>query len=231
MMLKRKDLVWIDNKPYIKAKVHMLPTDKKSTLRLHSNKGGLSNNVSLRYNANAWNPMHLYITTDEEIKEDDWMLNTNINNAICKAANSLLVNKGGCFKIIATTDNSLGFAPFGGQDIYTLPQPSNDFINKHIEKYNKGEQIVDVLIEYEILEIPEKSFIINDEQQFITSMQSLIKVDKNNTITIKPVKDGLKELCLKDPELKKEVEALLYKATLDAVDNDFNFWKWIEKNL
>ena len=45
-------------------------------------------------------------------------------------------------KIIATTDISL-------VKEYNLPQPSQQFIQKYIEEYNKGNIITDVLVEYE----------------------------------------------------------------------------------
>ena len=46
-------------------------------------------------------------------------------------------------KIIATTDISL-------VKEYNLPEPSQSFIQKYIEEYNRGNIITDVLVEYEI---------------------------------------------------------------------------------
>jgi hypothetical protein len=71
-------------------------------------------------------------------------------------------------KIIATTDTSLGnyiwkqtnkkSKPYNVQQnieatkkvFIPLPQPSQQFIEKYIEEYNKGNIITDVLVEYEL---------------------------------------------------------------------------------
>ena len=59
--------------------------------------------------------------------------------------------------------------------MYFLPKPSQSFIEKYIEKYNKGEQITDVLVEY----------------WAHTEEHPQLKINpKDNTITIKPVKDS-----------------------------------------
>ena len=60
-----------------------------------------------------------------------------------------------CKKVIATTDTSLKQFIYTTMvidegDIYqSLPQPSQQFIEKYIEEYNKGNIIIDVLVEYE----------------------------------------------------------------------------------
>ena len=43
-------------------------------------------------------------------------------------------------EVLATTDDSL-----------RLPQPSQQFIQKYIEEYNRGNIITDVLVEYELI--------------------------------------------------------------------------------
>ena len=80
-------------------------------------------------------PQHLYITTDDEIKEDDWYVltkNDGTPTTILKATvdgGSLKFNSE---KIIATTDTKL-----------KLPQPSKDFI----ESYCKN-PVDKVMVEY-----------------------------------------------------------------------------------
>ena len=103
---------------------------------------------------------HLYIISDDEIKEGDWFINL-FNNVIVQAHNWIYVST--CKKIIATTDTSLEIVSKGINPVYEkLPQPSQQFIEKYIESYNKGEVITDVL-----------------------------KVNpKDNTITIKKLKDS-----------------------------------------
>jgi hypothetical protein len=94
---------------------------------------------------------HLYILSDDEIKEGDWCLFKQIIGSeykLCKITykfgnqlTSLLENGNKqeeasqyYKKIIATTDESLG-----------LPQPSQSFIEKFVEEYNKGNVITEVI--------------------------------------------------------------------------------------
>ena len=107
----------------------------------------------------AFEPQHLYIISDDEIKEDDWFIGDNISIKQCTLNNGGNINfKGGwysgstnCKKIIATTDTSLNYeTPFYGMDAdNNFPTPSQQFITKYIEEYNKGNIIADVLVEYE----------------------------------------------------------------------------------
>ena len=62
-------------------------------------------------------------------------------------------------KIIATTDTSLyreesctGYTETRSRTFYSkkpMPKPSQQFIQKYIEEYNKGRQIIDIIVEYE----------------------------------------------------------------------------------
>ena len=91
---------------------------------------------------------HLYIISDDEIKEGDWFVNirkntihlcNGVNNNICSGQNhGEYHGKFECKKIISTTDKSL-----------ELPQPPQQFIEEYIEEYNQENIITDVLVEYE----------------------------------------------------------------------------------
>jgi len=86
---------------------------------------------------------HLYITSDEKIKEGDLCINIAIDinkrNDIIRIykdeVESANIHK--FPKIIATTKAHCN-----------LPQPSQEFITKYIEEYNKGNIIEDVIVEY-----------------------------------------------------------------------------------
>ena len=111
---------------------------------------------------NSYIAQHLYIISDDEIKEGDWYLTPK--NTLCKCIkkdNKYVYSlEGGsstdCKKIIASTDTSLTWiehddsVPYPKGTQYRLPQPSLQFIEKYIEEYNKGNMITDVLVEYEI---------------------------------------------------------------------------------
>ena len=89
-----------------------------------------------------------------------------------------------CKKIIATTDSSLWRPSHKyASDVILLPQPSQQFIEKFVEEYNKGNMITDVLVEYE-LKITHGGRINNNTKMW----EELTINPKDNTITIKKVK-------------------------------------------
>jgi len=138
---------------------------------------------------------HLYFLSDEEIKEGDWVIREYypMNKGFTRIVEQFIRSKADFGdslsrkKIIATTDNSLkikvrdNYVASGYIENY-LPQPSQSFIEKYFEKYNKGEQIAEVMVEYE-------EFRMTLETE--TKYPEHLKVNpKDNTITIKPVKDS-----------------------------------------
>lgn len=104
---------------------------------------------------------HLYILSDDEIKEGDWYLLDD--NTINKASANLNMDwyKNHEKKIIASTDSSL-----------ELPRPSNEFKKKYCEKGDINE----VLVEY-------MDYKLNNE------IQEVLKVAPDNTITIYPIEE------------------------------------------
>ena len=153
---------------------------------------------------------HLYIISDDEIKEGDWFINL-FNNVIVQAHNWIYVST--CKKIIATTDTSLTIdCIINKNKVYHLPQPSQQFITKYIESYNKGEVINDVLVEYESSGL----HYFNEDLRINP---------KDNTIIIKKLKDSWnREEVI---ELMKKYCIDIHRYTINS--NDFN--KWIEENL
>ena len=163
---------------------------------------------------------HLYITSDEEIKEGDCVLfgnhvgkvrriYTKENYQLIEFDNSSVdVQIIHCKKIIATTDK-LPIEPYQGHfegiDCTNyLPQPSQQFIEKYIEEYNKGQQITECLVEYEEgkLYSGNKGLIIKE----------WLKINpKYNTITIKKLKDSY---------TREEVEILCRRAYREGQNYD-----------
>ena len=103
-----------------RTQVHMLPTEQSLMCK--------TNDKLYFYPQENWftrstdtDPQHLYFTTDEEIKEGDWVMNLNGDTIYQHFGN------GGDFeqwnKIIATTDPEL-----------ELPQPSQAFIKAYCEQ-------------------------------------------------------------------------------------------------
>lgn len=235
-----------------RAKVIMLPTNNNSHIyhtKVNNILGYVTGKVEsdLEQFPNQTNTQnqHLYITSDDKIKEGDWII--GFNNIVTKAKNNTLVNMTTtigkiCKKIIATTDTSLNYikhddtVPYPKGEQIRLSQPSQQFIEKYIESYNKGEVIIDVLVEYEAY--VETGGYLGIAQHLIEDKKNWkyqLKVNpKNNTITIKKLKDSWNK-----EEVIKLLK-LLKKDTINSIDLDINtdnlicdleINKWIEENL
>ena len=180
---------------------------------------------------------HLYILSDEEIKENEFdkLLKQGLyfessNGKII--TNSRVKTIGIYKKIIATTDKSLNinlgkeYHPFDTQGgllctrLCPFPHPSQSFINKFVEKWNSNTPIKFVNVEYDC-----------DHSQMPNKVIDVLKVDKNNEITITPIKDSWS---------REEVIALLTKSMKECEEYElFNHWcgeyrnlnKWLEENL
>ena len=173
--------------------------------------------------SNSYIAQHLYIVSDDEIKEGDWTIFNNKEKGTkysLKYSNDIGLPKFLFKKIIATTDTSLlynrkqleenGLLHKDEQSFYkSLPQPSQQFIDKYIEAYNKVEIITDVLVEYEL---HKNSFV----PLWITKINP-----KDNTITIKKLKDSWN---------REEVFALITTFNNAKVEAP-NIVKWFEENL
>ena len=217
-----------------KAQVIMLPTENESRFHLFTgNKPGLYSYPEI-VSAIPKNPycvnQHLYIVSDDEIKEGDWYLDNIPKYYVIEQANEDWCLTKDHKKIIATTDTSLiesiEMIGTGSTYLFKLPQPSQQFIEKYIESYNKGEVITNVLVEYETLKTTANNKHFGEGH--IYSIANKLKINpKDNTITIKKLKDNWN---------REEVLTLIRKAITDTnkvgfrnISMDYN--KWIEENL
>ncbi len=103
---------------------------KKGTLSICA-----TNNANV--DLDTWQVQHLYIISDEEIKEDNWVKHGLLNIIYQVDNNNLeatLHNK--CKKIIASTNKLLKLS--------IIPQ---SFIKEYIDSYNKGNIITEVELE------------------------------------------------------------------------------------
>lgn len=156
-----------------KRKVVMLPTNEKADLGFYymydTDYLGLKSKATTYTKDRFSKFQHLYIISDEEIKEDDWFLLGNKNSTPFQKRKCGFIPdfEKGDRKIIATTDSSLNTnsiyginsfdaAMFGGKSeiiklpqIFNLPQPSKEFVEVFVREYNKGLEIKEVLVEYE----------------------------------------------------------------------------------
>lgn len=170
---------------------------------------------------------HLYITSNDPIQEGNWITDgKRIAQVNCLTIND--PNKHLYKKIIATTDTSLKINKFDSgvfKDLkYSLPSPSQEFIEKYIEEYNKGYQIVEVLVQYEEVNDFGEPYSF-DDVDFGIEKEYKLKL-KDNTISIFKVKDNYS---------RDEVSNLLTRAWIHGQANPNCHYtireKWIEENL
>ena len=144
-------------------------------------------------NVEKFKHQHLYIISDDKIKLFDWVYNNkeNIVEQITSKTQLIFVleenKENQTFKkIIATTDKTLS------QTSRTeIPQPSQQFIEKYIEEYNKGNMITDVLVEYELISNEEYFLNTINPDDDVPYFNENLKINpKDNTITIKKAKDS-----------------------------------------
>lgn len=186
-----------------KGKVVMLTT-KKSNL-LFSGFGTLFKTPPMKPKTSDMYK-HLYITSEEEIKEGDIIIAyygnetdwdsrvwQRINNTYYTLDRKLCSWDKECttfVKVIATTDISLN-----------LPTIKQSFIDKYIAQYNDGNVIEDVLIEMKQLmvrgnynnkcSVCGEIFSYSDKLNFICSKCGLcVKTNSSNEVTIRKVKDS-----------------------------------------
>ena len=89
--------------------VHVLPTDKPSTL-FKDDFGNLIYSINMDQEQNHFEPQHLFITSDEEIKAGDWyyLPRTNLVYECTEDPTELNLERSlGVRKIILTTDPDL----------------------------------------------------------------------------------------------------------------------------
>lgn len=216
-----------------RSQVIILPTENNTVIVLNPSTNKLSIPKELiigtdslkRFKEVGFIPQHIYIISDDEIKEGDWRLDIRTNKIYQSVKQDAeLYDTSFRKKIIVTTDTSLKIEGKLWKTTTNLPQPSKQFIEKYVESYNKGEVITDVLVEYE-------DYIIKYNTKGITNIKSnRLKVNpKDNTITIKKLKDSWS---------REEVIILMKKSFNKGVDAEsfqvplyFSSDKWIEENL
>lgn len=185
-----------------KCKVVMLPTkpikQEDVTREGHFHEGLLLQKEKLYLEGTL---AHLYILSDDEIKEGDWFYNPATKETLYASKDMLSWNSDttqehkGWKKIVATTDKALKIPKPqpNSLDMFckleeTLPQPSEGFLNKFVEEYNKGNIITEVLVEYVETDQVVKRF--EEDEGYDSSMTTLKVNPKDNTITIKKAKDS-----------------------------------------
>ena len=231
-------------KQFKRVQIIMLPKNNKSHIyHIKANNtlgyilGQVESDLEQFPNQTNTQNQHLYIISNDDIKDDKYAVDLQ-NNKIVTFTDIYRIGRNAkrFKKIIATTDTSLqitkntsnpalyeyiqqGSVCSTYEDL--LPQPSQQFIEKYIECYNKGEVITDVMIEYE-------DYILNQSKIGLSNIiLERLKVNpKDNTITIKSIKDSWNR-----EEVIKLLEEVRWQTIGNPTEFTKNFKNWIEQNL
>ena len=170
-----------------RCRIIMLPTDEASQIAVckYNERKGIFYGNERSIEKDLQN-QHLYITTDEEIKEGDWYLLGNIPR---QSTGNLGKPDAKWLKIIATTDPKLytemdnGFEKSTKRVKVFIPQIPQSFI----EEYYKAGGIDEVDVEYHSKTIGISEYEVDTKTGLNVQIP---KVDSHNTITIHPIKDS-----------------------------------------
>lgn len=235
---------------FINANVVMLPTNQKTNGMICKDITGQDKIIAIKtkylMEHEDYIGHHLYIISDDEIKEGDWYYsiqghtirqsNKQDIDIFTRTPEILIAFK----KIIATTDSSLEInsnfdynqlLPNKNNFRFYLPQPSQQFIQKYIEEYNRGNIITDVLVEYEN-KFDGKEYVDELDAYGYDKVKSILKINrKDNNITIKIAKDSWsREEVIEFANKVKEYCENGWKS--DSLHRVFFEWdKWVEENL
>lgn len=204
--------------------VHMLPTEKAAQrgqlildgVRLRTAHNHFSGPVS------DLNPQHIYFTSDEEIKEGDWVLK---DNKIAYAANSkeaIDYSQYNWNKVVDTTDPVIwGHTDnFEYEKVALIPQ---DFIEAYIKQYNAGNPITEV--ELEVEEFTESRYANGFEELYPIAK---LKLTADNTVIWHPVK----EITFTEADMQKAYEAGIAahcRFMADLVPERVSFKDWFKE--
>lgn len=159
---------------------------------------------------------HLYILSDEEIKEGDWFLDTYDNVLQCASITSDTVryiqDSWECFayrnhvrKIIATTDSLPLNSIIHNGDLFVSSIPKS-FSFLYIYEYNKGNVIKEVEVKYEDCGTEDIGSVGNlehlDTIVGVFLMGHRLRINSDNIINIKRSKDSW---------TKEELEIIIHK--------------------
>ena len=210
----------------------MLPTSEKAPIYQIGN----SNFIDVKQVDDRYEGRNLYITSYEKAKVGEYFIANQAPRKLLeikensdfpygtKNSNGEMVyhhRTWSCRKIIATTDTSLkqSIDIFNGGKVgeASLPQLPELFIKKYIQKFNDGNGITEVMVEYRTCSAYEVGLL--------SVTQFTLKVNQtDNTITIQNTKDSWN---------REEVIQLI--RTFDMMKGKdittVEFDNWIEQNL
>ncbi len=172
---------------------------------------------------------HLYILSNEEIQEGDWVYNENIGIFQILSDSEPISD---CKKVIASTSSLKirdSFKVSSLESTYSnLPTISRDFIEEYVKEFNKGNQITEVMVEYEEI-LTDKILTSHTTGTEYYERKKVLKLNNQNEISISKVETKMYsrkeviELC------KSSYEAGSNHS--DGIYSPIDLNDWIKENL
>ncbi len=172
----------------------MLPTEKASNIFI---KDGVLKDA-FRYRnkcekGNGYKPQHLYLISDDEIKEGDWVYNV-LDNIVCEHKGLLIPSDSiiNYKKVIASTDPALHvrdnsiYVDGKTEEIlmeFDAPELPESFIKTYVEAGG----IDEVMVEYDTQNFLDKSNGLFEEKELINGL----KLTDNNEVIISMLEENL----------------------------------------
>jgi hypothetical protein len=220
--------------------VHLLPTDKPSRLSI-LNSGKLNFGAEIMSSSNS-KLQHIYITSNEDIKDGDWSFNEYQKNILRFSAG---VGIGLCKKIILTTDPTLilyGVQPIEDYFLeWFVKNPSCEFVEvgygwiRLTETNNEGYwiSIPDNKLELKIEELKHpKVFSENGNELFFDEQGNLIREQLDYTALLQPV--GTRQETIEETYLNQLIDEANKEFTLDrklAKDVAVKYANWQSERM
>ena len=134
-------------------------------------------------------------------------------------------------EVLASTDTSLTesieMIGTGTTYIFKSPKPSQEWIEHYISEYNKGNVITDVQVEYDrVCDCVVLADCYNPEL-LVCDKKYKIKVDNNNTITIKSSKESWN----REEHIKEIIDFATFYSGMERSKVERQVDKWIKENL
>lgn len=212
-----------------KLQIHSLPTDESMVLAgqlyKNGNDWGMCNTSSNRWS--DFIPHHLYLTSDDEIKEGDWFIDFGVLTgelqptiAQAKPSSDLTFLNHPTkrpLKIVATTNPDLWYKDleFGGNPL-VVPKIPQSLIQYFVEKQGN---VKEVMVEYhEVFEVEKTSNTVK-----AINKPTTIKLTSSGEIIWKPVEEKM--------YTKSEVSLIaLGFAVASFKTPEITFEEWFDKN-
>lgn len=171
---------------------------------------------------------HLYIISDDEIKEGDWYYTPETKQVYNQSNHETSLP---CRKIVATTDNSLEEEPILGYE-RPLSQIPESFIQAYIKAYNEGKHITEV--DLEMSDVMDSK--TEDYGTSYSNRRLIIKTRPDNTVIIHQSKmysrDEVKKLLGKVvADSNNPKYTIQDRGDIFTMDRIFPLDKWIQDNL